>query len=199
MANPAKLKAAVAYLAGGTTPGKVQLFKLLYLADFTAYARLGHSITEETYEHWRMGPVPKTLWNAFRRRQNEYADIELVFTGAPRKTQLIRPKEGTNLAVLSNGERKMLDEVIEKYGKLSGAELRKLTHAGIPYAATQPEEIIPYYLAVYGPSGDEAQKPSREELQALFSDREYAGDLLRIAREMESERGSASPADYTME
>ena len=92
-ANEEKLKAAIAYITSKRAVGKVKLFKLLYLADFTAYLELGTSITGDVYENFEMGPVPVTLWNNFMRITQECADITLVDSGMSKPEQLITAKK----------------------------------------------------------------------------------------------------------
>lgn len=192
MVNVEKLKAAIAYFAERTQPGKVKLFKLLYFADFTAYAERGQSITSETYEHFPMGPVPVTLYRDLREGLNTYADIESVGSGLPLPTQLMHPKPDADLSVLSAEEKDILNRVIQKYGHLSGATLREITHQEIPYVATASGEEIPYYLAIYRT----AQKPTPEEVKRLTSNPEIMNELRQSIQEMQqSYETSAYPED----
>src|SRR5258708_2490695 len=60
-----RLKATMAYVTGKTHSGKLKLFKLLYLIDFTAYVKLGRSVTGESYKAAQLGPVPEYLSDNF--------------------------------------------------------------------------------------------------------------------------------------
>lgn len=42
--------------------GKVKLFKLLYFLDFEHFRDTGRSVTGLDYFAWKMGPVPKSLF-----------------------------------------------------------------------------------------------------------------------------------------
>ncbi len=184
MVKTAKLKAAVAYLAERTQPGKVKLFKLLYFADFTAYAKRGQSITGETYENFEMGPVPRTLW----RNLEEYASIETTPSGMPIPEQRIHASADADLSVLTQEEKEILNEVIAQYGHLNGARLRDITHGEIPYKVTARGEEIPYYLAPYR----KAEKPTQEEVKLLLADPDYVGKIRKI---LGKDKGMGSSED----
>lgn len=58
-----KLIEAVKYFAQTTRKlGKVKLFKLLYFLDFTHFRDTGRPVTGLDYFAWKMGPVPKELF-----------------------------------------------------------------------------------------------------------------------------------------
>ena len=169
MVNKKKMKAAIAFLAERTKPGKVKLFKLLYFADFIAYAKWGKSITEDTYENFEMGPVPRALW----RNLDRYAEVTPNPRGGPLTEQRIGGKDDATLQALSEEEVGVLQEVIRKYGHLTGAQLRDLTHIEVPYRATQRGEEIPYFLAPYR----DVRRPTIEEVNHLLSNSAYIARL----------------------
>lgn len=150
----------IAYLAEKVRPGKVQLFKLMFLADFTAKAERGRAITGEMYENFEMGPVPQTLWRRFKHLVEECAVLEKVDSGLPLPQQRISPLAGY-ARQLDPDEFSLLDRIIEKYGKMSGSQLRDYTHETLPYRATERGDVIPYGLAGYL----DYQKPTPEEVR----------------------------------
>jgi uncharacterized phage-associated protein len=174
MADERKLKAVLAHIAERTSPGKLKMFKLLYLVDFTAYVRLGNSITEEAYEAWENGPVPRHFWENFKRITSECLDIEerQVRDKLPEQRMKAKPDAG-DLSVLSDEERAVLEEVITRYGNRSGNSLRELTHAELPYRLTERNNVMPYYLAAY--RGYRKAPPSA--LQKMMNDRGVMGRL----------------------
>jgi uncharacterized phage-associated protein len=159
-----KLQSAVAYLARKLSPGKVKLFKLLYLADFHAHTTLGHSITGEMYENFDMGPVPVTLWKNFTRITNNCVIVREVETGVIPEQKITPMREF--FIDLTADERAILDDVVERFGSLSGNALRDYTHQTIPYKATKRGDTIPYGLAAYL----SYQKPSRADLDDIVND-----------------------------
>jgi uncharacterized phage-associated protein len=171
-----KIQSAVAYLAAKLSPGKVKLFKLLYLADFTAYAEIGHSITGDTYENFEMGPVPVTLWKQFDDITNECVTLDLVETdGLPE--QQMRSRQDFH-PELDEKERLVLDKIIQRFGDWTGGQLREYTHKTIPYLATQRRDTIPYGLAAYL----NYQKPSRARVDELLKDKQLMRRLAEGVR-----------------
>src|SRR5688572_20125859 len=89
VANEKKLKSLIAHIAKERPRlGKVKLFKLMYLIDFTAYSEIGHSVTGEMYESFPMGPVPTTLWHRFQEITRECVSVESVDTGLMPEQQM---------------------------------------------------------------------------------------------------------------
>jgi uncharacterized phage-associated protein len=181
-ANETKLKAAIAYITSKRAVGKVKLFKLLYLADFTAYVELGAPITGDTYKNFEMGPVPVTLWHNFERIIPQCANIELVDAGMPQPEQQIRAKPDADVSDLSPEERAVLDKIDERYGPLSGAELKRLTHAEAPYRATSRGDLIPYFMAAYR----NARKPTTDEIAQILADKPLMLELRKKLAERRS-------------
>src|SRR5260370_37737235 len=73
--NREKLINAVVYFAANTRHcGKVKLFKLLYLLDFTHFRETGRSVTGLVYHAWRMGPVPLSLMQEWDQLESDIAD-----------------------------------------------------------------------------------------------------------------------------
>jgi uncharacterized phage-associated protein len=149
MTNIEKLKSVIAYVAAQRPGlGKVKLFKLLYLIDFTAVTRLGAPITGDLYENFEMGPVPRTLWRNFDTIAASCVDVRSVETGMELPEQQMRPRAGFT-PDLTAEERAVADEIMREYGDRSGTQLKNITHDQLPYKATPRGEIIPYGLAGY--------------------------------------------------
>ncbi len=167
-----KLKAAIAYLCQPGGVGKVKLFKFLYFSDFSAYVRLGRAITWETYEHFAMGPVPKTLWHNFDSITKDCVNISAVDVGMPRPEQHMRTKRGASLAALNVDDKTILENILKKYGPLTVAQLRDLAHKDIPYRATSTGDDIPYTLALYVGH----KRPTEEEVRRITQRRNDVTD-----------------------
>jgi uncharacterized phage-associated protein len=138
---------------GGTINGKKKLAKLLYFIDFDRYEykESMESVTGDTYEHWKMGPVPK-----------HYTEVaaKLVKTGKLNwdktenplgysPTEVFTYVAEPDMSKLDQDDIDIINHVVGKYGKLSGKELEILSHKEAPYIATEPNEEIPYDLAFY--------------------------------------------------
>lgn len=171
MVNVEKIKSVVAYLARRTSPGKVKLFKLMYLADFTASAELGRSITGDIYDNFAMGPVPHTLWQQFVPITRACVHLTEVDTGAiPEQQMTARADFHPDL---DGDELAVLDKIVSRFGTWSGNQLRDYTHRTIPYRASLQGDSLKYGLAVYL----DYKKPSRSDVDKLLTDQALMREL----------------------
>jgi uncharacterized phage-associated protein len=78
--NREKLINTIVYFAANARHcGKVTLFKLLYLLDFTHFRETGRCVTGLDYHAWRMGPVPLSLMQEWDQLESDMADaIEII-------------------------------------------------------------------------------------------------------------------------
>jgi len=144
-----KLRSLIAHVARSRPKlGKLRLFKLLYLIDFSAHAELGHSVSGECYENFEMGPVPVTLWKNFSRIMAPCTNIEAVPTPLGFDEQQITAKDDFT-GVLPHDEAAIADRILAQFGSFSGNSLKELTHQQLPYLSTPRGDIIPYGLAGY--------------------------------------------------
>jgi uncharacterized phage-associated protein len=161
-----KLRSTIARIARACPGlGKVKLFKLLYLIDFTAHARLGHSVTGEMYESFEMGPVPVTLWKRFNDITRECVRVEAVPTSLGIAEQQMTARDGCPERLVPE-EAGIVDEIMRRFGNYSGNGLRELTHKQVPYLATSRGDAIPYGLAGYL----FFRRPTHEEAAAIRAD-----------------------------
>lgn len=151
--EPEKAAHLIAYIRSRGNVGKVKLMKLLYLTDFIAYAETGNAITNDTYEHWRMGPVPVSIFKSY---------------------ESVAQCACATLPGFSPEERALVDKVLEQYGAMSKEDLVNMVHKEVPYSMTKSLETIPYYLAAYRSDW----KLSQSELTALRSDDDFIGKAL---------------------
>lgn len=87
-----------------------KLHKLLYYCQGHHLAATGHALFTDTISAWDMGPVVGTLWRA-------------------EKDQL--PAEPRT--VLNESQLNTIGYVLSRYGKLTGRDLERLTHAETPW------------------------------------------------------------------
>jgi len=138
------------YKSGGRISGKKKLAKLLYFVDFDFFEKNQKSITGDSYKALPMGPFPCALENvvaSMRGKSIEVKNVKGENGYLPTETYICigKPDE----SIFSKDEKKMLDRVISKYGKLSGKQLEELSHAEAPYIGTELKKEIPYELAFY--------------------------------------------------
>lgn len=115
----------VIYLADRVRdPTKLQIFKLLYLADKLHLSRYGRFIIRDQYVAMKHGPVPSRTYDLVKRL-GESADDPLE-VGADNRTIVARREADLNK--LSQSDRECLDEVLTTYGHVSITHLVKVAH-----------------------------------------------------------------------
>ena len=124
--------------------GAVKLNKLLYYADFTAYRRLGKSITGAEYQHLPEGPAPRKGLPAQERLKRDGA-IEMVYEpsliGEP--LHRIVPKRKP-YPIFSKQERDIIYGLIKEFWDLTGTELSDRSHKEFGWRLTRLGETIHY-------------------------------------------------------
>lgn len=152
--NRKKYQNAVLYLCRklkGEVRGKKKLAKLLYFADFDFYEKTQKSITGDTYKALPMGPFPKNLEQITTEmaKKKMLAVGQVEERGGYNPTEVYRSLAEPDISVFDKEEKKMLDRVLVKYGRLNGKQLEDLSHAEAPYVGTEPGKEIPYEFAFY--------------------------------------------------
>jgi uncharacterized phage-associated protein len=143
---------------------KLKIFKLLFFLDFELYRQTGRTVTGLEYFAWKMGPVPRKLFEEFGR---PLADMDRALS--------LRTESGSDPG-FSDGRlhiaarirfdeqrftRRELDtmaQLAEIYRDATGDQMRAASHDGghahgrpwheIYEVRNQPQELIPYSLAL---------------------------------------------------
>lgn len=133
----------------GLTPLQVQ--KLVYFCHAWMLGVYGEPLLTQPFQAWLYGPVVPVLYRSLKSFGSEPVD---------------RLIGGFEVARLGEQERRIVDQVFERYGHLSGTELMKLTH--IPGS--------PWYQVYFD--------PQRGRTAVIPDDliRRYYGELLRRKR-----------------
>ena len=171
--------------AGGPMP-HLKLMKLLYIADRESYRRCGSPITGDVMVSMPHGPVLSRTydlmkgaasggWVRYVRRVNQYA-----VTLADGIT------EETFLGKLSQGDRWVIDDIWERYGRMNQWELRDLTHTfpewEDPRGSSRPIERYTLFRAL---------GMSHEEAETLVEHCEEDDDMEAYWEEVEARTGHA--------
>ncbi|CAN5529488.1 hypothetical protein BH18ACI3_BH18ACI3_20220 [soil metagenome] len=142
-----KLAAMTAYLASkGSSIYKTKLNKLLFYSDFLNYYLHGQSISGARYVHLPFGPVP----NQYESLLSDLSTSGAIQIVKGQTFELIQAGENSaGSSSLTSEETYTLDWVLEKYGKLSTAEISELSHREKAYRFTRPGEEIAYEYAKF--------------------------------------------------
>ncbi|NMC42769.1 MAG: SocA family protein [candidate division Zixibacteria bacterium] len=124
--------------------GAVKLNKILFFADFVAYARRGKSITGETYFKLPFGPAPKRLIPAVEELKGAGAVIEQERPVFARIQKRLIPLREPDLSLFDGFEISLVDEVIEALKDKDAEAVSELSHTFIGWQLVREREEIPY-------------------------------------------------------
>lgn len=161
--------------------GKVKLFKLLYFLDFEHFKRTGRSVTGQTYNAWKMGPVPVALFEEINDPQPDLAEAiefaERQIQGGERTMLAIKPKIDFSDRHFTAREMMIMRNLAKEYEDAAADDMIEATHLeNLPWDKIynqqgQKQQVIPYELAL---RPDEAERVSR-----VAQDRKELVDRLR--------------------
>jgi uncharacterized phage-associated protein len=123
LANAGDVAAAVLEIAEGTgvdtriTAKKLQ--KLVYYSQAWSLADQGAPLFSEPIEAWSQGPVVRSLWSIHSG----------IFS--------VRKVKFGNAEKLTVGERRIVEEVVDRYGRLTAERLSELTHSETPWRSAR--------------------------------------------------------------
>ena len=152
--NPAKLRNVLLYLLDkiGAKPnvGETVIYKLLYFIDFDYYEKNGRSITGLSYIKNHYGPTPARGFSDLVKAMEQNGEMEIVETSYFSHTQRkYLPVTTYDLSVLSGDEIEHINSEIARLGGKTAAELSDFSHKDIPWAVTEPKQVIDYQYAMY--------------------------------------------------
>lgn len=108
-----------------------KIFKILYFSDREHLSKYGRAISGDFYIAMPDGPVPSKLYDILKSvRGDGYFPDKGKFSQFFEIPQwdIVQPKRNANLKALSGTDKRILDEVLEKYGDLSWDEIREKSH-----------------------------------------------------------------------
>lgn len=151
MKDTTKFREAIVYIASKSSKdkrfGATKLNKILYYSDFSAYRKLGYSVTGAEYQHLKEGPVPRDLPEA-----QEYLTIDGAIQIQKRPyfnfiQNRIIAMRAPDTSVFNHDELAIMDEVIEWLWDMNGSQVSDLSHNEIGWRVTDENETIPYRTA----------------------------------------------------
>ncbi len=137
--------------AGDPNFGAVKLNKILFQADFFAYAEIGHPMTGVEYAKHEFGPAPRVLVEVREAlERNGDIAIQRALRFLPKhwtvEKPMVRviPLRDPDLSRFTPDEIALVDQVIEDNHGLSGSDLSEWTHTLPGWVAAEMFETIPY-------------------------------------------------------
>ena len=131
--------------------GSTHLNKLLFFADFLAYAKFGEPITGAEYIREKHGPVPRPVRMGARSPVRELikaGDLRLQSTALPRNMTRVTPValREPDLSVFSAEELELVKSIIDTFPGWTAGRISKYTHELPQWHSVPLDEVIPYEL-----------------------------------------------------
>ena len=149
-ALPEKMVNAMAFFAE-QCPGstKMKIFKLMYYADKEHLLRYGRPITGDRYVRMEWGPTPSTSYDMAKGkaplRQMTLFQSKLAVRG-----NSMKGLHSPDMRVFSRSDENVLREIVGQYGKLTAAQLSKLSHREAAWTKTPANRLIDFELMFSG-------------------------------------------------
>lgn len=146
-----------------TAFGAVKLNKILFYADFIAFAKLGEPITGTEYFRLPMGPAPRRLEPVTRTLFDHGDAVEQSRAVFAKMQKRIVPLREANLDLFTAAQIAIVDEVIDALCSMTADEVTELSHQFAGWELAEDHETIPYASALI-PSTD--WQPDAETVRA---------------------------------
>lgn len=119
---------------------KVKLMKLMWYADALSYKKRGFAITGLVYQAMPMGAVPVGHNSIINLKDVPCEEVDMGETNAYHFSL----KEKTSFEFLSEEDKKILDIVIDKLGKMTKNQIVSFMYQEQAYVETKPREVISF-------------------------------------------------------
>lgn len=127
-AKAQQIAAGFLSLAPSRTLTKLALIKLMYIADRTAIAEIGATISGDVHFSLPQGPILSKSLNAMRWSGEGSGPWEPLIKRSGNNVLLTEPVSLDDLDELSDAEAEIIARVSGTYGALSAWQLRNLSH-----------------------------------------------------------------------
>ncbi|MGD9498553.1 MAG: Panacea domain-containing protein [Armatimonadota bacterium] len=125
-------------------PNLYNALKCIYFADKLHLARYGSFIYGDEYVAMNYGAVPSAAFDLLKQVRGDGRTCLPIDPSEALGMDgyLIRPRRDADLRMLSASERECLDQAIAKYGDLTFADLRRVSHADPAYQEADENAFI---------------------------------------------------------
>ncbi len=139
--------------------GATKLNKLLFYADFLAYATLGSAITSHRYQKLKNGPAPRAVLPILRRMESQglIVQVQRNHFGKPqRRTIACRD---ANLSRFSAEEIALVTDILDYCRGKNAREMSLMSHKFAGWKLAEEGEDIPYEVMLA-----QLEKPTDDDL-----------------------------------
>jgi len=155
--NRERLINSIVYFSKNTKYcGKTKLMKLLYFLDFIHFRETGKSVTGLNYYAWKMGPVPKDLYEELDVMKPDMAKAISITPSGPFLG--IRARKMFDPQPFTPRQKRILKELSEIFADAKADQMVEVTHLKRhPWDRTLKEkgefQEIDYLLSLDGSAG----------------------------------------------
>jgi uncharacterized phage-associated protein len=177
-----KLINAIIYFAKNTLYcGKTKLLKLLYFLDFRHFKENGKSVTGLEYFAWKMGPVPKDLYEEISGKMKPDLIESIHDLSSGETFQKIQPRKKFSDLYFTKKEMQLLEEIAFVFYDTKADAMIESTHLkNEPWDKTLREkgeyQKIDYMLAI----DSDVVRLSHEEIRERVEEREEMYKLFGV-------------------
>lgn len=145
----AKFKELILYIAtrckDDYTFGLTKLYKMLWWADFLAYAKLGEPLTGLAYRNLPHGPAPTRFKELHRTMKlaGRSEIRELPAVGGKMVRKVVMPLDDPDMSLFSTEQIAIAEEAIREYADLTATEASEKSH-GLAWRIAGDRNAIPY-------------------------------------------------------
>ncbi len=132
--------------------GLIKLNKIIWRADFAAFAERGAPLTGRYYQRLKFGPAPVEMPHVLREMQQDglleyqYTEFGINSDGEPIVEQRPIPLVPPSLRWFSPDDLRYVDAAIEHYWDMTGMETSDDSH-GIAWRTRENNDPLPYEAA----------------------------------------------------
>jgi len=129
--------------------GQTVLYKLLYFIDFDFYEKYEEQLMGAVYIKNRYGPTPTHFKKLVEEMEAE-GSLESVSSKYFKYAQTkYLPRRMPDLSLLSARELQLIDEVINRLGHMTAAQLSEYSHGDTPWLGAEEDSKINYEMVFY--------------------------------------------------
>ena len=129
--------------------GDVKFNKVLWLADFTAYNRLGHAITGAPYQKLPLGPAARAFKPVRRELEQEGAVKVTSRQAGPYEQTATVALRKADTSLFDADELGIVDDVIADLAPRSANQVSEMSHdMSAGWQMVEMQETIPYDTAL---------------------------------------------------
>lgn len=154
--------------------GLTKLNKIIWRADFTAYAARRVPITGEAYQRLQNGPAPVEMKPLLGEMKDDgLIEYDYVDFGDGRVEQRVIALTTPNLRMFSGDDLQYVEESIQYYWNKTGRDASEDSH-GVAWQTREDGDPMPYELAFLS---DKALNPEQlERLGNMARERNWTSD-----------------------